>query len=49
MGKEGRALISHGRTKLLFNFFPFLVVTQEMVSATIVALHPLSSSHLDLL
>ena len=36
--------ISQGGMELLLNFLPFLAVTQEMISATIVALHMLPSS-----
>ena len=41
--------ISPGRTEFLFNLLPFLAVMQEMISATIVALHMSLSSPLGLL
>ena len=49
MGEGGQANLSRVGTELLLDLFPFLAVTQEMISATIVALHLLPSSSLGLL
>ena len=40
--------VSRGRTEFLFNFLPFLAVIQEMIFATIVALHTLPPSPFDI-
>ena len=47
--KGAGLLFSRGGTELLLDFFPFLVVTQEMISTTIAALYTLLSSPFGLL
>ena len=46
--KGARLIFFQGGTKIFLNFLPFLAITQEMISATIVALDPLLSSPLGL-
>ena len=47
--KGAGLLFSRGGTELLLNLFPFLAVTQEIISTTIVAFYTLLSSPLSLL
>ena len=48
LAKGTGLLVSQGRMDFLFNLFPLLAILQEMVSATIVALHLFPSSPLGL-
>ena len=48
MGEGDWANLSRGGTKLFLDLFSFLAISQEMISATIVALDPLLSSPLGL-
>ena len=47
---KGAGLVfSRGGTKFLFDLFPLLAISQEVVATTIVALNPLATSPLGLL